>query len=165
MLLSTVVLTNVFVAIIMATWDEMHEVDEHDESVHALPNSLRQDFDMLKVHPDLWGKAAEALEGSSAEYVTQAEALAMIRTVVPKRPGVVLGRLWPASSGKDDVGSAGLEGVEQDGLLGKPPRAPEPEPAPEGSTRVDGAWVRQSIEASLENVVPAGGSGAEASAS
>ena len=165
MLLSTVVLTNVFVAIIMATWDEMHEVDEHDESVHALPNSLRQDFDMLKVHPDLWGKAADALEGSSAEYVTQAEALAMIRTVVPKRPGVVLGRLWPASSGKDDVGSAGLEGVEQDGLLGKPPRAPEPEPAPEGSTRVDGAWVRQSIEASLENVVPAGGSGAEPSAS
>ena len=30
---------------------------------------------------------------------------------------------------------------------------------------VDGAWVRQSIEASLENVVPAGGSGAEPSAS
>lgn len=92
MMLSVVVLTNVFVAIIMATWDEIGE--QTDAKKHEVKGDLQKDVQLLLVHSHEWKKAADVLEESTQQFLTEAEVVNLIQPVVQKHCRIILERLW-----------------------------------------------------------------------
>ena len=119
MLLSVVILTNVFVAIIMATWDEID--DELDAEQHKVPTRLLHDLKLLAVPPLEWKKAADALEDSAhpdaGPALTESEVVTLITPVVPKHATVILSRLFEQDPGRDGVISMDQQGT-RDSLQG-----------------------------------------------
>eukprot|EP01043_Picozoa_sp_COSAG02_P031759 COSAG02_NODE_2088_length_9877_cov_3.833299_1_plen_1373_part_00 len=92
MVLSVVILTNVFVAIIMATWDEIGE--EIDAKQHEVERDLRKDCQLLLVHSSEWKKAADALEASTQQFLTETEVVNIIQPVVQQHCKPILAQLW-----------------------------------------------------------------------
>ena len=119
MLLSVVMLTNVFVAIIMATWEAI--TDEQEEL--EVPGGIRQDLRLIGVPLSIWRKAEDILGESHQKDLSESAVAAIVFSVVPEHHAqVIMERLWEQLGTSDS-----LDGVD----VIVPP--PTPIPSPSGS--------------------------------